>query len=170
MKKMKVIVLLIAIAAVFASSCSDVSPSLPPPPGIGSGAPGDGGHGGGPERGMRLFKKHPPELFLFGDVKRLQKKIGLRDEQIVRISAINAKYRLIHSTLWESAAPLRSQLRDEILSENIDRERVRGLLERLSANDIERQLAIVDQRIEIEKELTIEQKQQLKKIKQMRRH
>lgn len=140
---------LLMLAVIVISACSD-KPLDPPPPGMGP--------GGGPERGMRIMRKHPPAPLLFGDVSKLKRKLGLTQLQIDRISAINAKYAAIHRQLWDEAAPLRRQLKEEILSEKMDREKVRALLEELSRNDVERQLAVIDQRIEIERELNEQQR------------
>lgn len=162
----RVHVLLLGILLITLYACSDSRPDSPPP-GMGPGMRPGMGHGDGPSRKMKIFRKHPPELFLFGDVTQLKKKLGLTDEQIERISAINSRYQKIHYDLWNDAAPLRKELMDEMLAENIDRGKIRSILVRLSENDVDRQMAIVEQRIEIEKELTPDQ---LSKIMRKNRH
>lgn len=152
-KYMPVLVLALSMMAVV--SCGRCENAPPPPPAEDGMMYGKGGN---------VFRKHPPAPLLFGNVRKLQRRLGLSDQQIETISAINERYRIVHQQLWQNALPLRRELHDELLSETVNRDRIRGLLRQLSENDIERQLAIIDQRMEIEKELTVEQRKKIMRI------
>jgi Spy/CpxP family protein refolding chaperone len=123
------------------------------------------GHGQGFRRGGPGKMGSGP---LFGNIEMLKKKLDLTEKQIDSISKINLAYQKKFLDVKEKVAPLRIQLRKLLLEDKIDLAEVKALLEKMSGHHIEIQLLRIQQRVEIEKELTASQKNRMRAFRHER--
>lgn len=106
----------------------------------------------------RRSRHHKRRMF-FGDPLEMKEKFGLTDKQIAKISDINLKHRKLHLKIQEQEAPKRIQLKRLLLEKEIDLKKVRLILTELSKLQVESRMLRIKHRIEIEKQLTAEQRQ-----------
>jgi Spy/CpxP family protein refolding chaperone len=125
----------------------------------------------GPRREMRdnhMRRGHGPRhegRMLFGDIERMKERLNLSDKQIDNISKINITFKKSHLEMQEKMSPKKIKLKRLLLEESIDLKKVRALLKELSDLRVEVQMLRIKQRIDIEKQLTKEQRRNLKKFK-----
>jgi Spy/CpxP family protein refolding chaperone len=120
--------------------------------------PMEGGHG-------YHMKEHGGQIF--GDPARMQKDLGLTDEQVKKISDINKNHEKKMLDYREKLAPKNIQLRKLLLDDAVDMASVRSLVKEISDLRAELQILRIQHRLDIEKVLTPEQKA---KMKQHRKH
>jgi Spy/CpxP family protein refolding chaperone len=121
----------------------------------------------GPMRGgeKTCMKEHGGPVF--GDPARMQKDLGLTDEQVKKIADINKNHERKMLDYREKLAPKNIQLRRLLLDETVDMVKVRSLVKEIADLRAELQILRIQQRLDIEKVLTPEQKA---KMKQHRMH
>jgi Spy/CpxP family protein refolding chaperone len=120
----------------------------------------DGPGGKGPGKGSKMERHHGPMggHMLFGDVERMQERLGLSDEQVKQISAINMKFRKEHLAIDEKMEPKRLEMRTVLRADVVDLKKAEALLRETSEFHVQKQLLMIRHRIEIEQVLTPEQK------------
>jgi Spy/CpxP family protein refolding chaperone len=104
---------------------------------------------------------------VFGDPARMQKELGLTDEQVKKISDINRDHEKKMLDYREKLAPKNIQLKRLLLDDAVDMASVRSLVKEISDLRAELQILRIQHRLDIEKVLTPEQKA---KMKQHRKH
>ncbi|MFC1669691.1 Spy/CpxP family protein refolding chaperone, partial [Spirochaetota bacterium] len=122
---------------------------------------GHGPHGQRPCRDCRGI--------CFGNPKFLKDKLNLSDKQLDTIGDINKKYRIKMLDIREKLSPMKFRLKKLLLQDNIDIKKVRNVLEEMAKLKVEIRLLRIKQRVEIEKNLTLEQRKKLRAEKRMRR-
>ncbi len=143
----------LAVSAAILFSVSSLSAQM---------GPGKGGDKrGGPMHGREGFMGGPHGPF-FGDPEEMKAKLKLTDEQVNKISAINLEYKKQFMGFHEKIAPKHIKLRKILLEDNVDLKEVRGLLKEISDLRVETNLLMIQQRLDIEKVLTPEQRTKLK--------
>jgi Spy/CpxP family protein refolding chaperone len=134
--------------------------------GRGEGRGCEEGRGMGPGEGRGMGPRH-----FFGDPARMQEELGLTDEQVNKISAINLEHRKQMLTMREQIDPKRTHLRKLLLEENVDLGQVRQLLKEIADLQVEVRMLRIRHRMEIEKVLTTEQRSKLRAEREsMRMH
>jgi Spy/CpxP family protein refolding chaperone len=122
--------------------------------------------GGPKEDGHRYhMKEHYGPLF--GDPARMQKDLGLTDEQVKKIADINKSHERKMLDYREKLAPKNIQLKRLLLDETVDMARVRTLVKEIADLRADLQILRIQHRLDIEKVLTPEQKA---KMRQHRKH
>jgi Spy/CpxP family protein refolding chaperone len=121
-------------------------------------------HGGKKGCDMRGMGPGGP---VFGDPAMMQKELGLTDEQVKKIGAINLEHRKKMLDLREKIAPKEIQLERLLLEDTVDFAKVRALLKEISDIKIDLHMLKIEHRIDIEKVLTPDQKA---KMKMYRKH
>ena len=150
MKKMVVMVLAAGFAACMsAQAFSQERPSKDPVMGRGMGHP----------RGMM---EHHGKGFLFGDPDRMQKLLGLTDEQVDRIAEINDQFRKEHAAVMDKIGPKARALRKVLRAENVDLDKARALLKEIGDFQVESRIIRIRHWLEIEKLLNPEQRRKLR--------
>jgi Spy/CpxP family protein refolding chaperone len=124
---------------------------------------GKGMHGGDKDCEQRCMKGHGGPGHIFGDPARMQKELGLTDAQATKIGDINKEYEKKMLDYREKLAPKEIQLRKLLLEDNVDMDKVKALIREISEIRGDLQVLRIQQRLEIEKVLTPEQKAKLKK-------
>ena len=104
---------------------------------------------------------------MFGDPERMKKDLGLTDEQVNTIAAINSEHRKKMLDFKEKMAPREIQLERLLLEDTVDLAKVKSLLKEISDMRVEIHMLMIQHRLDIEKVLTAEQKA---KMKQHRKH
>jgi len=140
--------LLIAAAAVMVISQSSLYAQR---------GPMEGGHRNHIEHGGPVF----------GDPARMQKELGLTDEQVKKIADINKSHERQMLDYREKLSPKSIQLKRLLLDETVDMARVRVLVKEIADLRAELQILRIQHRLDIEKVLTPEQKV---KMRQHRKH
>jgi Spy/CpxP family protein refolding chaperone len=102
----------------------------------------------------------PPPFF--GDPERLKEKLGLSDEQVSKIAAINLEYKKKFMDYHEKMAPKHIRLRKMLLEDNVDLAEVRKLVKETSDIHVEVEMLRIQHHIDIEKVLTPEQRTKLR--------
>lgn len=148
-KVMKKVILMLLLAVLFLSCSKEKGPG---PDGLG--VPPVGGN----ERPM-MGGPGP----VFGKKGHYRDGLKLSDEQEEKFREINQKYWDLHGQLQKTAQPHLDELREVLLEEEIDYDKVREVLAKLSDYEIEKQIMMIKHRIELESVLSDEQ---LKKLKQ----
>jgi Spy/CpxP family protein refolding chaperone len=126
-------------------------------PGRGEGRGCEDGRGMGPGEGRGMGPHH-----FFGDPARMKEDLGLTDEQVSRISAINLEHKKQMLAMREQIEPKRAQLQKLLLDENVDLGQVRQTLKEIADLQVEVRMLRIKHRIEIEKVLTAEQRAKLR--------
>lgn len=106
---------------------------------------------------------HHSEGMCFGNPEHMRVKLNLSEEQIKKIGIINGNYRSKLSDFRERMIPKKKELRDMLLKDDIDFLRVRELLNEISSIEVEIRILRIHQRIDIEKVLSKDQKELLRK-------
>jgi Spy/CpxP family protein refolding chaperone len=104
----------------------------------------------------------PKGPFIFGDLIKLQKEIGLSDDQVKKIGDINTNFEKRMLTIKEKLVPMRIQLQKLLIEDVIEMDKVKNLLREISDIRIDIHITRIEHRIEIEKVLTPEQKAKIK--------
>ncbi len=99
---------------------------------------------------------------LFGDPVRIYKKLGLSDEQVKNIVAINKEYSKKALNYRETLAPKHIQLKKMFLEDSVDIDKVKSLLKEIAELRVNLHVLRIQQWLEIEKLLTPEQKAKIK--------
>lgn len=110
-------------------------------------------------------KKFDPERQL----TKMQKKLKLSDAQVSKIREIGKKYGPVRKAAHEKVRALKNELHQLLASDNPDRATVKNKLENISKLKIEARLSGFDQRQEVVKVLTIEQRNQWQQRMKKRR-
>ncbi len=92
------------------------------------------------------------------DPERMQKQLSLSQEQTDKIRKINEDYRRKHEAMRAEMEPRHDSLREELMADNVDLEKIRSMLKASSDKMIEMRMLRIEHRLEIEKVLTPEQK------------
>ena len=95
---------------------------------------------------------------MFGDPGRMQKELGLTDEQVKQIAGINLEYEKKMLDQREKIAPKSVQLRKLLIEDKVDLAKVRALLKEIGEHRVELHMLRIQQRLEIESKLTDDQK------------
>jgi len=104
---------------------------------------------------------------VFGDPARMQKDLGLSDDQVKKIADINRNHEKKMLDYREKLSPKKIQLRRLLLDDAVDMAGVRSLVKEISELRAELQILRIQHRLDIEKVLTPEQKA---KMRQHRKH
>ncbi len=107
---------------------------------------------------------------LFGDPVRIYKKLGLSDEQVKNIVAVNKEYAKKILNFREKLAPKRIQLKKLFLEDNVDIDKVKSLLKEIADLKVDLHVLRIQQWLEIEKLLTPEQKAKIKLYRMNKMH
>jgi Spy/CpxP family protein refolding chaperone len=99
---------------------------------------------------------------LFGDPVRIYKKLGLSDEQVKNIVAINKEYAKKVLNYREKLAPKHIQLKKMFLEDNVDIDKVKSLLKEIADLRVDLHVLRIQQWLDIEKLLTPEQKAKIR--------
>jgi Spy/CpxP family protein refolding chaperone len=121
-----------------------------------------GGRDGGKE--CPMMKGHDGPVF--GDPVRMQKELGLTDAQVVKIADINKEHKKKMLGYKEKLAPMKIQLKRQLLEDNVDMAKVRALIKDMSDLKVELQVLRIQHRLDIEKTLTLEQKAKMRAHRQ----
>lgn len=105
----------------------------------------------------------------FGDDNYMRETLNLSDSQIKNISQINKDYGNRLFSLRSKLRPLNNDLRDLLLSKNIDLKKVRAILTEISGIEIEIRITKIEHRIAIENIFTPDQLEILNKEKRWMR-
>ncbi|MBN2080407.1 MAG: Spy/CpxP family protein refolding chaperone [Spirochaetes bacterium] len=116
---------------------------------------------GGPSRDGDKRGQHEmrgPGGPLFGDPVRMQKELGLTDEQVKQIAEINREYQKKMLDEKETLAPKHVRLRKLLIEDKVDLGKVRALLKEIGEHRVELHMLRIQHRLAIESKLTDEQK------------
>jgi len=116
----------------------------------------------------RMGEECGPGTF-FGEPQRLKTALGLSDEQVKKISAINEDYRRRFRVFRDDISPLHGKLRNELLKPKIDLEEVKRLLQKIADINVEIRLLKIKHQLDIELALTPEQREKLRGEKRQMR-
>jgi len=100
---------------------------------------------------------------MFGDPEKMRRELDLSDEQIDKIKVINDKYYEEHKKIRDKIQPKMRTLRDFLVEDKVDLEKVRAILKEISEYQIENRMLLIRQHIEIETVLTKEQKDKVRR-------
>ena len=148
-------IMMMVLAAGFAACMSAQAFSQERP----SKDPVMGEHGMGHPRGMM---GHQGKGFLFGDPERMQKLLGLTDEQVDRIAEINDQFRKEHAAVMDKIGPKARALRKVLRAETVDLDKARALLKEIGDFQVENRIIRIRHWLEIEKLLNPEQRKKLR--------
>lgn len=123
------------------------------------------GKGQGPNRGAMCERGGPGHFF--GNPAVMQKELGLTDAQVTQIAGINKDFEKKMLGLKEKLAPMKFQLRKQLLEDTVDLGTVKSHLKQMADLKVELQMLKIQHRLDIEKILTPEQKA---KLRQHRMH
>ncbi len=123
----------------------------------------------GPRRGLNKGYRQYHEGICFGDESYLKERLSLSDKQISSIGRINAAYKKALWDFQEKIQPKRLALRKLLLVEEIDLQRVRSLLKEIADLEVEIRMLRIQHRLDIEKVLTKEQRDRLRRERRMKR-
>jgi len=98
----------------------------------------------------------------FGEPERLKDALGISEEQVKKISAINEDYRRRFRVFRDNMSPLHGKLRKELLKPKVDLEEARRLLQKIADINVEIRLLKIKHQLEIEQALTPEQRGKLR--------
>jgi Spy/CpxP family protein refolding chaperone len=113
-----------------------------------------------PPRRGRLEGSDRP---MFDDLKRMKRDLDLTDAQVDSIQSINDSFSEEHKKIQQLYRPKRQELGKLLREESVDFEKVKIVLMEIAEIDVERQLLIIKQRLEIERLLTNEQREKIRK-------
>ena len=105
----------------------------------------------------------------FGNKTYMKDTLKLTDKQIEDIGKINNKYMIKLLKIREELEPYKLKMRRLLLSNNVDLKEVRLILEKIADLGVEIRFTRIKQRLEIEKILTPEQRERLRREKRSRR-
>ncbi len=124
-----------------------------------------GGHGGMQHKAMKgdgcMVEGCGP---FYGDPARMKTTLGLSDDQVNKIAAINLDYKKRFLD-WEKMSPKHIQLRKLLLEDTVDIDAARTVLKELADLQVETRVLRIQHRLDIEKVLTKEQKTRLRSEK-----
>ncbi|TAL33455.1 MAG: periplasmic heavy metal sensor [Spirochaetes bacterium] len=124
------------------------------------------GMGMGPGEGRGMGPRH-----FFGDPAYIKEQLGLSDDQVNKIDAINTEHRKQMLTIREQLEPRRIRLEKMLLEENVDLSQVRAVLKEIADLQVELRLLRIKHHIAIEKVLTADQRAKLRAEREaMRMH
>ncbi len=107
----------------------------------------------------------------FGNLDEMKERLGLSDEQVDKISAINTGFKKRMLDHREKMAPKTIQLKKLLLEDDVNIGKVRSLLKEIYDIKIEVRVTMIEHRLAIEKVLTDKQKNLLREERmKMRRH
>ncbi len=125
-----------------------------------------GGRGDRYHKGMKgdgmMMDGHGP---FYGDPARMKTTLGLSDDQVNKIAAINLDYKKRFLDYQEKMSPKHIQLRKLLLEDEVDINAARKVLKELSDLQVETRVLRIQHRLDIEKVLTKEQKTRLRSEK-----
>ncbi len=127
-------------------------------PGFGRGP--HGGPGMGPGRG---------EGMCFGDRDQMREELKITDKQIDLISGINKKFHDRLIVFRDRIRPKKEELRRLLLRDKLDLKNIRKLLKEISGLEVEIRMIRIVQRSEIEKVLTPEQRERMRRERRTHR-
>lgn len=108
-----------------------------------------------------------------GPQKRLEfmkKNLNLTNDQVTKIKAISAKYEPKRKEARTNIQALHKELHTMLMDENPDKSKVKSKMEEISRIKIDMRLKGLDQRLEVTKILTTEQKAKWKERMKKRMH
>ena len=117
-----------------------------------------------PQGGMM---PHHGKGFLFGDPEKMQKTLGLSDDQVDRIAEINDQFRKEHAAVMDKIGPKARELRKLLRAEPVDLDKARAVLKEIADFQVESRLIRIRHWLAIEKVLNADQKQKLKESRPM---
>ncbi len=124
------------------------------------------GRGDGYHKGMKgdrmMMEGHGP---FYGDPARMKSALGLNDDQVNKIAAINLEYKKRFLEYDEKMSPKHIQLKKILLEDEVDINAARKVLKELSDLQVETRVLRIQHRLDIEKVLTKEQKTKLRSEK-----
>jgi Spy/CpxP family protein refolding chaperone len=100
---------------------------------------------------------------MFGDPAKMKKEYGLNDDQMKKIAAINNEHHKKMLEFREKMAPKEIQLERLLLEDAVDMGKVKSLLREISDVKVEVHMLMIQHRLDIEKVLTPEQKEKMKR-------
>ena len=106
----------------------------------------------------------------FDDDDYMREKLKLSDEQIQTISNINKKFGDRLYDYRNKLSPLGQQLRNLLLSKDIDLSKIRSVLKKISDIELEIRITKIEHRLAIEKTFTPAQREILNQEKRWMRH
>ena len=121
----------------------------------------------GPKKCMMMKKHHRCPM---GNPEMMKKVLNLSDKQIEQIEAIRVKYKKQVLTYKEKTAPLKVRLQRLLLEDTVDLNAVKTLLKEISDQKVEIRMLKIQERIEIEKVLTPQQRTKMKSFHKGRKH
>ncbi len=95
-------------------------------------------------------------------IERTKHLLELTDEQVEKIEEVDLRYSKMKEPYWERLKPLRLKLRENILKDKLDEEKMRKILEKMDGERRELRILFFKQKIEMEKMLSPEQKKKLR--------
>ena len=101
----------------------------------------------------------------YGDPARMKTTLGLSDDQVNKIAAINQEYKKKFLDYKEKLAPKHVQLRKLLLEDEVDIKAARAVIKDISDLQVETRVLRIQHRLDIEKVLTKEQKTKLRSEK-----
>ncbi|MCU0845136.1 MAG: Spy/CpxP family protein refolding chaperone [Spirochaetes bacterium] len=124
------------------------------------------GHGDRHHKGMKgdgtMMDGHG---FFYGDPARMKTTLGLSDDQVNKIAAINLDYKKRFLDYREKMSPRHIQLKKLLLEDSVDINAARKVLKELADLQVETRVLRIQHRLDIEKLLTAEQKTKLRSEK-----
>jgi Spy/CpxP family protein refolding chaperone len=100
--------------------------------------------------------------FLWGDPERLQKILGLSDDQVDQIADLNEKMMKEHRAIMDKISPKGRELKKVLRAENVDLDKARALLKEIGEYQVESRMIMIRHRLELEKLLTADQRKKLR--------
>jgi Spy/CpxP family protein refolding chaperone len=101
----------------------------------------------------------------YGDPARMKTTLGLSDDQMNKIAAINQDYKKRFLDYREKMAPKHIQLQKLLLEDSVDIGAARKVLKELADLQVETRVLRIEHRLDIEKVLTAAQKTKLRSEK-----
>ncbi len=101
----------------------------------------------------------------FGNPDRMKKELGLNDSQVNSIQDINQRYKRQFLDFKEKLAPKRVQLQRLMIEDTIDLNQVRQKMQEISAIMVDMKMLHVQQKVEIDRVLTPEQRSKLRQMR-----
>jgi len=105
----------------------------------------------------------------FGDRKFMRNILKLSDDQLDQIGKINERYRDILVDFRNRLQPKKLELREALMAQNPDLDRIRSYLKDISEIEVELRIVKIKQSLEIEKIFTPDQRELMRKERRMNR-
>ena len=95
------------------------------------------------------------------DLDKMQTKLNLTNNQVNNIKKVNSNYEPKFQEQHKKMNPLRVELKQLMREENLDTKKIRAKLVEISNIEVDRKMLAIEYRMEIQKNLTPDQKKQL---------